>query len=95
MNSKDFDKIKEYGKSGGYKGKKSSIFNVPRDEYYWLQRNTEYGIDWAHLMKDLINGILEKLGNIADEWYFMFDIDLGYVAVSHPCLLYTSDAADE
>lgn len=41
-------------------------------------------IDWSRWMKDLVDGILRKMGSFADDWYFRFCLEEGEILASSP-----------
>ena len=41
-------------------------------------------IDWSRWMKDLVDGILRKMGSFADDWYFRFCDEESEILASSP-----------
>ena len=61
-------------------------FKLPFENDYRVKRITAECIDWERMMRDLVNGILGKLGSFADEWYFVFGKIEDQILVSSPGL---------
>ena len=87
MNSKDFYKIRDFAKSGGYYNRPGTIFVLPSMDYSKLEMVAKDGIDWDRLMDDYVNALFGKLGSFADDWYFTFAPEEGQIDVSQPGLL--------
>lgn len=87
MNSNDYYKIREFAKTGGYKQRDASVFQLPPVDLQRLKNVARNGIDSDRLMRDYVHAVLGKLGSFADDYVFLFGIEENQVEVSRPGIL--------
>lgn len=98
MNAEDFARIWEFAERGGYQGSSrwslgscKSIFQLPDVDIERLWMVAVRGIDWSRWMKDLMEGILGKMGSFAEDWYFHFCFEEGQIEASSPYFMVDQD----